>query len=93
MGKMILVIDEVYSCMDCPLTLASNICYGCHLTVSDVLNGTSDFIEGTRRHISCPLRPLPKKMILDEEEQYQRQYDTFDAGWNECIDEILGETE
>ena len=31
---------------------------------------------------------MPEKRVLNEEEQYERQYDTFDAGWNACLEEI-----
>ena len=93
MKKMILVIDEVYSCMDCPVTLVNNICEGCYLTISEVLNGTSDFIEGTRRHISCPLRPMPeRKEVHYTDPLFGEVENLTNIGYNKCLDD-LGETE
>ena len=34
----------------------------------------------------CPLRPLPKKIKQEEDVTYM-------YGWNDCLDEITGETE
>lgn len=51
-----------------------------------------------KRHPNCPLKPLPEKKhnnggyrVIDGTEWF---YDSeHDDGWNECIDEILGEEE
>ena len=41
----------------------------------------------------CPLRPLPEKIDISEDELYEKQYMCFEGGWNACLDEITGETE
>ena len=38
----------------------------------------------------CPLKPLPQKGFGDADDIEQTFY--FD-GWNECLEEIMGETE
>lgn len=38
----------------------------------------------------CPLKPIPQKMRTDEDDIEE---DSYWNGWNDCLDEITGETE
>ena len=81
--KSILIIDTPTTCTDCP-------CYDyihgvCAITYKDCE------LRKQAKPTWCPLKPLP-------EIKYIRPNDTHDdlmlqIGWNDCIDEILGETE
>ena len=82
----ILVFDEMpNSCAECDV-----ICTG--YTEKEYSE------KGIKRPSWCPLRPLPQKKhknggsrVIDGVEWY---YDSeHDDGWNDCLDEILGETE
>lgn len=39
------------------------------------------------------IKPMPQKIDISEDELYEKQYMCFEGGWNDCIDEILGDTE
>jgi len=60
--KAILVIDVPESCLSCRLTLA-NLCKCKDLIVRDLINGNGEYVEGTLRHISCPLKELNEETI------------------------------
>ena len=93
--KAILVIDMPQNCLDCPCSFTfgsppQNIC--------EAMNDTSLTKENMNntKPSWCPLRLLPEKKDLNAEEQIylRRDYDkVYKVGWNERIDEILGETE
>ena len=53
--------------------------------VIGTLNGQELF-----HRLNQPLKPLPQKMRTDEDDIEE---DSYWQGWNECLDEILGETE
>ena len=95
--KAILVIDEMPdSCLKCKYCgykeedENQRVCL--FMSQAYVLDGNLNKI-----HRMCPLKPLPQKKeaertmsgTLDEwvETTYYRE------GWNDCIDELLGETE
>ena len=40
-------------------------------------------IEKTSRYIGCPLRPMPQYKEMSKRE--------YEIGWNDCLDEIMGE--
>lgn len=71
--KAILVIDMPSDCKNCLLNI-----YG-------ICAGTGELIHS----ISCPLKPMPKKLQIDVDEWD----DGYDNGWNDCIDELVGEKE
>lgn len=82
--KVILVLDEMpRSCFDCNLSkeafdedLAELI--ECGIEQSEITYGND-------RPSWCPLKPLPPKRldVLDD--------DTWQAGWNACLKEIIGD--
>ena len=58
-------------------------------TATITSNGITFFAEGI-------IKPMPTKKDLDTDERVylQRGHDKiYKEGWNDCIDEILGETE
>ena len=82
-AKMILVIDRPESCDVCPLRSYSNL----ELVCTPMRTDASDVV--------CPLRPMPKKK---NEELVIKGHtgeiaEAYQDGWNECIEEITGETE
>lgn len=79
--KAILVIDMPKDCGHCQL--------------SDFVDGDNCLCIGTDRKNNateipkwCPLKPMPMKMRTDGDDIEE---DSYWDGWNECIDEILGE--
>lgn len=86
MSKAILVIDMPNECGECPLLYDYLRC--------QAKEGVN--IYGEKRPDNCPLKPLPEKKILDEElfmtGNFKLVYARF-TGWNDCIDEILGDEE
>ena len=41
----------------------------------------------------CPLKPLPKKKSISLKEAIGIKCSCYSDGWNDCLDEILGEEE
>lgn len=82
--KAILVIDMPSSCSMCK---ADKIC--------KVWNEEQIKFKGYNDRLdACPLKPMPEKLEDGYGEKYRRAvYWHYEDGWNECIDEILGETE
>ena len=86
MSKAILVLDKPNSCSECPLfgNHYSDMC--CYALNNREINYPypKDFVQDW-----CPLREPPERReedyCLDEFEE------GLACGWNECIDEILGE--
>lgn len=77
--KAILILDMPKSCGECPIYNGSEmLCCGCKVRAKEINTIPS----------WCFLKPLPQK-ILD---RYEAPQDYRD-GWNDCIDEILGEEE
>lgn len=88
--KAILVIDKpenCYSCRFCQDIHGSCYCCGCgdtwykHQLEDEEMSSKPDW---------CPLKPIPEKKnsqwIL-----FENKEDEYHIGWNDCIDEILGE--
>ena len=94
MSKAILVLDEMpENCMECPLRFKDGdtddwFRFRCHMS--------TDQIPKEGKLNNCLLKPLPEKKhnnggyrVIDGIEWF---YDSeHDDGWNDCIDEILGE--
>ena len=61
-------------------------CDECRLNIEGICSATNERVYS----ISCPLRPMPEKEqpMRNKEGSYFRAYDT---GWNDCLDEIMGE--
>ena len=89
--KAILVTDMPNNCYDCQYCRFDARKYnfrGCVLADTDVQDGTIDICKEV--HSCCPLKPMP----IRQETDWARGVATNEAyidGWNDCIDEILGE--
>ena len=82
--KLILIIDNQETCLNCPLVL-SGLCQG----------GKRSFHEvwlSEKRHESCPLKPLPEKRHYSDEIADEKGNDMYMEGWNDCLKEITGES-
>ena len=75
MNKSILVIDTPNYCSECPL------CYEERDTYRDCCSFNGYPILTSDKPDWCPLKPLPKKIDFNG---------AFEAGYNWCIDEIVG---
>ena len=84
--KAILVIDMPKSCNKCKLKThrfgftTNKMKVGCKFKgdiLTDVLSDRPNW---------CPLKPMPSKYELTTEKGNR-----YAVGWNDCIDEILGE--
>lgn len=85
--KGILVVDMPEHCNDCAFRTGDNRGnYWCHALLPRLKLGTIDGM--IPRHIKCPLKPMPSKYELTTEKGNR-----YAVGWNDCIDEILGEEE
>ena len=77
MSKMILVMEEPKSCMDCVLCK----CGACVVSECKKLDDN----KFSKRADFCPLRPVPEERYFCTGETSE-----YDNGYNTCIDEILG---
>ena len=101
--KAILVIDDMpKNCSDCWLhrdeysdyekaweDICHNAEHECHVL------STTNYVK---RPSWCPLKPIPKKIESGKIEDGTKTnipipVEHFAMGWNDCLDEILGETE
>ena len=90
--KSILIIDTPKCCFDCRL-FREGIVDTCFPIGRDIHDEEGGFDEGGNRPLWCPLRPLPKP-ITEYEVKVSCDYEPdYALGWNECLDEITGETE
>lgn len=96
MSKAILVIDMPKHCKDCQFRVAKHYNqyeydFWCEANNEMFKGLKKDF---TPKNFKCPLKPLPQKKKLDEDlflsNNFNFQYARFN-GYNECLDEILGE--
>ena len=100
--KSILVIDTPKNCPDCQL-MVDGWCYG--IPSKEEVQGKIKYLK---RPSWCPLRPLPCKKYMrqipsDVLEMGKRKRDfiihkvdvdnSYAEGWNDCLAEIIGETE
>ena len=80
MERVFVVIDKPANAWNCPFAEDDGFCV--------VLKGTcSACISEDPKHLfpdNCPLRPLPEKDMNYGEDDYC-------TGWNDCLDEMLGE--
>ena len=89
MNKAILVIDMPKNCDECP-------CEDRDYPVCCVLNKERKCYA--KRPNWCPLKPIPKRNKYDVEKYAIVDYENditlghyLNKGWNDCIDEILGD--
>ena len=81
--KSILIIDTPKTCEECDCHLWK-VCVPADEDIDEYVNPSKTKPEW------CPLKPLPSKGYGDEDDFEQTTY--FD-GWNDCLEEITGETE
>lgn len=99
--KAVLVIDMPKDCRRCQL-MVDRFCYG--IPMDEV----HDSININEKPTWCPLRPLPckkymRQMPSDVLEKGKRKRDfiihrvdvdnSYVEGWNDCVDEITGDTD
>lgn len=88
--KAVLVIDMPDKCNRCPLYIHPQYCG------AEFCNHKEVSKYGANKPDWCPLRPLPERMTADlyyRKTPYICDWKERSYGWNECLDEILGETE
>ena len=98
--KAILVIDMPNCCAECPLMLwdAKSEYYGaCCPTLKEVNCVADSYKENENKGIKpdwCPLKPMPEKSgLVHQDVDGWWKLSEYSRGWNECIDEIMGEVE
>ena len=91
MSKAILVIDMPNNCRECPVCASYQESafsireYWC----SPMDNRDA---EPESKPKWCPLKPLPEKYEIDKSKCSDPFYEfEFEYGYNQCIDEILGD--
>ena len=89
MSKSVLILDTPKMCDDC---LFYRCAYDENDDYLDVCMALRETIDDCyeKRYDGCPLKEVPKKK---EGEVYFLEDAGFQNGWNECLDEILGEKE
>ena len=90
-NKSILIIDTPENCDKCRICARAEIYdYCAYLGASKgefiYPNGHAELAIGMS---NCPLRPLPEPKYSTEEDEY----DMYDSGWDDCLTNILGETD
>ena len=88
--KAILVIDMPENCIDCPLhqRYCGAVCRALEKEHTD-----DRFYQ---KEEWCPLRPMPNKLPLESGSimnTFKESTKYKHIGWNDCLDEIMGETE
>lgn len=89
MAKAMLIMDMPNGCDGCPICqgIATDGDFVCSIRDKD--GNEQGFYDGEYERPSyCPLRELPQKK--DEPLFYLTYDEGYDAGYNACIDEILG---
>ena len=86
MNKSILVIDTPENCFDCPLCINDE--YG--LSLKCCLK-YKEYVDKKGKPNWCPLKQLPEKYDVENARYWGEEYSYgYDNGYNDCIDEILG---
>ena len=80
--KAVVIIDMPTECVECPL---------CNDGQCDVQGKYLDDVFNQKDE-RCPLRPLPEEKKVNPHKMSLHEID-YAIGWNDCLDEILGETE
>lgn len=84
--KAILLVDMPKSCGDCDYMADDGYCW--------IADTECNISWKYKRPAWCPIKPLPEKKDIKSILQYRGLAEQYrKEGWNECIDEILGETE
>ena len=89
--KAVLVIDMPNRCSECPLCYKGENYWG-DIVSAECQMQYKGYVALNEKPYWCPLRPLPQKK--DVPPNYGMMVgDPRGEGWNECLKEILGETE
>lgn len=95
MEKSILVIDTPSCCGGCPCCKKQEDNWG-DIAWAECYNGKSvyDYYD-VGRPDWCPLKPLPQRKMPKFGEAYPQSMVLIDRwkGYDECLDDILGDTE
>lgn len=88
--KAILVIDMPTECIECQF---------CRVLADDKITETRCILTAQRNEDGvntraewCPLRPLPSKLVPFGYLDAGNEDGLYEKGYNDCIDEITGET-
>ncbi len=84
MSKATLIIDMPNSCIECPFCNEEN--NSCLAYMNFKAQTIILLAKGQKKAIWCPLKPLPKQAKC-----YPANQEPYWDGWNDCLDEILGE--
>ena len=91
MNKAVLVTDMPQTCFDCPFGDTERICEMCMACEREIHDEEGKFDElDIDKPLWCPLKPLPKQKSENAKTVAE---ETWNAGFNACVDEILGEKE
>ena len=87
--KAILVMDMPNSCIECPLCVESVHSYdACCITGSKIISSYGRFTW-------CPLKLIPEKVEISNNEELYDTMDWYDLGtkrgYNACLDKIIGD--
>lgn len=89
MSKAILVLDRMpNSCHECPLFNSGYTDMCCKGMNYKTINYPypKDF-----RQEWCPLKAVPERESVDRSCEYDYCDECYTVGWNDCLNEILGE--
>ena len=92
--KALLVIDMPMSCRDCPFTSQSEESECMALIYSKRTHhlNSYEYWHDEKADI-CPLKPLPSKLVPFGYLDVGNEDGLYEKGYNDCVDEITGETE
>lgn len=82
--KSVLVIDKSNDCGCCP-------CSGEEFGMCQAVNNEKE-CDYYNIPSWCPLKPLPEKRHYSDELADEKGNDMYMQGWNDCLDEITGES-
>lgn len=91
MTKAILVIDMPKNCSECLLQYDYLHCITTENKNCDCKDLKYTYEDCDYRPKNCPLKELPKKKGISLKEAIGEKCSCYSDGWNDCIDEILGE--
>ena len=89
--KAVLIVDMPESCDKCRFHYNTYDENDCYVDKCELLNDMT--IDGyVERYDGCPLKELPEKYEIDKSKCSDPFYEfEFEYGYNQCIDEIIGE--
>lgn len=88
MDKAILVIDMPSCCNECKIRVDDEYSNWCPYDNPEP-NGVWKYVDNGTKPDWCPLKPVPKKLDVDDSIYYQ--WGDHEDGWNHCIDCIVDE--